>query len=65
MKIKVTNVLSGKRLAAWTTEREAEVAFTIVVPFRGEDGLLADVEVGVDRKSLLAAMKKGALNAIA
>lgn len=63
MKIKATNTGNGKRLDAWTTEREPEVALTIIVPFRGEDGQLTDIEVAVERKSLLAAVKAGALNA--
>ncbi len=65
MKIIAKAVGAAKKLHAWTTEREPDVAISIVVPFRNEDGELTDIEIGIDRASLLRAVKAGALNAIA
>lgn len=63
MKISASIVGSTKKLAAWTTQAEPDVALTIIVPVLNAFGEKVDVEVGIDRKSLLAAVKAGALNA--
>jgi hypothetical protein len=61
MKIFAYNTRTGKQYDAWTTDREPDVALTIIVPCYTKRGVRFNREIAIGRTTLLAAAQTGAL----